>query len=191
MENITDERMAYILNNCFSIFKKTFGRKHKMNTGQMIMTLGAMMLLAAIMLRVNTANLTNESIRDETQYGVLATSIATSIIEEAQSKAFDEKTDTMNVTALTQLTSVLGPESGETEATFDDFDDYHGFTKRDSTMRSAIFDISCAVVYVTPDNINGSTSNRTWNKKIVVTITRPFSADTFKTASVFSYWYFR
>jgi len=159
------------------------------------MTLGAMMLLSVIMLRVNTANLTNESIRDDAQYGVLANSIATSIIEEAQSKAFDEKTDTTNVTALTQLSSVLGPETGETEVTFDDFDDYNGFTKRDSTMPSAIFDISCQVVYVTPNNIEGSTTNRTWNKKIIVTITRPVAADSsmlaLKTSSIFSYWYFR
>lgn len=159
------------------------------------MTLGAMMLLSVIMLRVNTANLTNEAIRDDAQYGVLANSIATSIIEEAQSKAFDEKTDTTNVTALTQLSSVLGPESGETESTFDDFDDYNGFTKRDTSMPSTVFDVSCQVVYVTPDNIKGSTSNRTWNKKIVVTINRPVSADSstlvLRTSSIFSYWYFR
>jgi len=159
------------------------------------MTLGAMLLLSIIMLRVNTSNLTNETIRDEAQYGVLATSIATSIIEEAQSKAFDEKTDTMNVTALTQLTSVLGPETGETESTFDDFDDYNNFTKRDSTMPSATFDISCEVVYVEPGNIEGSTSNRTWNKKLIVTITRPIAADSsvlvLRTSSIFSYWYFR
>jgi hypothetical protein len=166
-----------------------------MNTGQMIMTLGAMLLLSVIMLRVNTANLTNETIRDDAQYGVLANSIATSIIEEAQSKAFDEKTDTINVTALTQLTSVLGPETGETESTFDDFDDYNNFTKRDSSMPSSIFDISCQVVYVEPGNIEGSTTNRTWNKKIIVTITRPVSADSselaLRSSSIFSYWYFR
>jgi len=159
------------------------------------MSLGAMLLLSTIMLRVNTANLSNESVRDNAQYGVLATSIATSIIEEAHSKAFDENTDTIMVTAYTQLTSVLGPESGETEDTFDDFDDYNGFTKRDSTMPSVTFDISCAVVYVETNDILGSTSNRTWNKKLIVTITRPVSPDSsvlaLKTASIFSYWHFR
>lgn len=159
------------------------------------MTLGAMMLLSVIMLRVNTANLTNETIRDDAQYGVLATSIATSIIEEAQSKSFDEKTDTNNVTSLNQLSSVLGPESGETEETFDDFDDYNNFTKRDTSMPSTVFDIACQVVYVEPGNIEGSTTNRTWNKKIIVTITRPVSADSselaLRTSSIFSYWYFR
>jgi MSHA pilin protein MshD len=166
-----------------------------MNTGQMIMTLGAMLLLSTIMLRVNTTTLTNESVRDEAQYGVLANSIATSIIEQAQSKAFDEESDTTNITAYTQLSSVLGPESGETESNFDDFDDYNGFTKRDSSMKSAVFDIACSVVYVEPNNILGSTSNRTWNKKITVTVTRPISADSsalaVRSSSIFSYWYFR
>jgi MSHA pilin protein MshD len=166
-----------------------------MNTGQMIMALGAMLLLSTIILRVNTTNLTNESVRDEAQYGVLANSIATSIIEQAQSKAFDDKTDTSNVSTVTELSSVLGPETGETESTFNDFDDFNGFTKRDSTMPSAVFDISCAVTYVKPDNILGSTSDRTWHKKITVTITRPVSPDSsvlaLKTSSIFSYWYFR
>lgn len=159
------------------------------------MTLGAMLLLSTIMLRVNTANLTNESVRDEAQYGVLANSIATSIIEQAQSKAFDEKSDTTSLTDPTQLTSVLGPETGETEATFDDFDDYNGFTKRDSSMKSSVFDISCTVVYVEASNPLGSTTNRTWNKKIIVEITRPVTADSstlaVKSSSIFSYWYFR
>lgn len=166
-----------------------------MNTGQMIMTLGAMLLLAAVMLRVNTTNLTNESVRDEAQYGVLANSIATSIIEQAQSKAFDQVSDTSNVVSASQLSLVLGPEGSETEETFNDFDDYNGFTKRDTSMKSAVFDISCAVVYVEPGNILGSTSNRTYNKKITVTITRPVSADSselvVRSSSIFSYWYFR
>jgi len=163
-----------------------------MNTGQSMMTMGAMILLSAIVLRVNTSNLNNEEVRDQAQYGVLATSIATSIIEEAQSKSFDHNTDTNSVTLLTQLSSVLGPEGGETEETFNDFDDYHGFTKRDSTMPSAIFDIACEVVYVTPNNIEGFSNNREWHKKINVTIASPFMpADTFRTASIFSYWYFR
>jgi MSHA pilin protein MshD len=162
-----------------------------MNTGQMIMTMGAMILLSTIVLRVNTLNLTNESIRDQAQYGVLATSIATSLIEEAQSKAFDEKTDSNAVSSLSGLSTILGPETGETESTYDDFDDYNGYTKRDSSMPSAIFDISCQVVYVTSDNLEGFSSNRTWHKKINVTISSPFSSDTFRTSSIFSYWFFR
>ena len=159
-----------------------------------MMTMGAMILLSTIILRVNTTNLTNESVRDQAQYGVLATSIATSIIEEAQSKAFDAKTDTNSVSTVLGLTSslLLGPESGETaDSLFNDFDDFDGYTKRDSTMPSAIFDISCQVVYVTPDNLEGSSLAQTWHKKINITITSPFSPDTFRTSSIYSYWFFR
>jgi hypothetical protein len=162
-----------------------------MNTGQTMMTMCAMMLLSAIMLRVNTSNLSNESVRDQAQYGVLATSIATSIIEEAQSKSFDHNTDTNSVKLLTQLSSILGPEGGETEETFNDFDDYDGFTRRDSTMPSAIFDIACEVVYISSSNIEGFSTSRTWHKKMNVIISSPFSPDTFRTSSIFSYWFFR
>jgi hypothetical protein len=162
-----------------------------MNTGQTMMTMCAMMLLSAIMLRVNTSNLSNESVRDQAQYGVLATSIATSIIEDAQSKSFDHNTDTNSVKLLTDLSSVLGPEGAETEATFNDFDDYDGFTRRDSTMPSAIFDIACEVVYVSSIDIEGFSNNRTWHKKMNVIISSPFSPDTFRTSSIFSYWFFR
>ena len=165
-----------------------------MNTGQMMMTIGAMMLLSTIMLRVNTSNLTNESIRDQAQYGVLATSIATSIVEEAQSKAFDAKTDSNSVTLLTELTPVLllGPDAGEiSDSLFNDFDDYDGFTKRDSTMPSAIFDITCEVVYVAANNIQGSSLIQTWHKKLNISVTSPFSPDTFSTSTIYSYWFFR
>ena len=145
------------------------------------------------MLRVNTSSLLNESVRDQAQYGVLATSIATSIIEEAQSKSFDEKTDSNSVFDVKELTLVsnLGPDAGETYATFNDFDDFNGFTRRDSTMPSAIFDISCEVVYIHPSNIKALYNLETWHKKINITVSSPFTPDTFRTSSIFSYWYFR
>ena len=157
------------------------------------MSMGAIVLLSTITLRVNTSNLMNETIRDEAQYGVLATSIATSIIEEATSKSYDESSDSTSVSSLGELTLAgsLGPESGETYATFDDFDDYNGFTKRDSTMPSAIFDISCEVMYIHPSNIKVKYHSQYWHKKINVTVSSPFAQDTFKTSSIFSYWHFR
>ena len=159
----------------------------------MMMSMGAMVLFSTVMLRVNTSNLLNESVRDQAQYGVLATSIATSIIEEAQSKSFDEKTDSNSVSDVKELTIVsnLGPDGGETYATFNDFDDFNGFTRRDSTMPSAIFDISCEVMYVESNKINQKSSSPRWHKKINITVSSPFTPDTFQTSSIFSYWYFR
>lgn len=164
-----------------------------MNTGQMMLSIGAMLLLSTIMLRVNSSNMLNETLRDEAQFGVLATSLATSIIEEAVSKSFDEHSDSNSVSTLSELTLAanLGPENGETQQTFNDFDDFDGFSKVDSTMPSATFEINCSVGYVSSSNILVKSSNATWHKKIDVVVTSPFLRDTIVASSIFSYWSFR
>lgn len=164
-----------------------------MNTGQMFLTIGALVLLSTLMLRVNTNNLQTDTIRAEAQYSVLATSIITSIMEKAKSLAFDAQTDSNTVTSTTQLTpaSFLGPKFGETYDTFNDFDDFNGYTKVDSTMPSAVFDISCEVYYVHKINLKDKYNSRTWHKKITVQVSSPFMQDTIKQSTIYSYWYFR
>ncbi len=68
-----------------------------MNTGQMMLTIGALILLSLVVLRVNNGFLNTNSVLIDSKLGVLATSVATSIIEEATGKAFDEKTDGASV----------------------------------------------------------------------------------------------
>ena len=167
-----------------------------MNTGQMLLTIGALLLLSTVMLRVNSNNFSTESVRDEARFGVMATSIATSIIEQAKNLAFDENTDTNSVTILSDLTSVfnLGPDAGENSAdikTFNDFDDFDGYTTIDSTLPSAIFEISCGVDYVSKSNLMVVSSSRTWHKKISITVASPSLTDTLNEASIHSYWFFR
>jgi len=164
-----------------------------MNTGQMMMAIGAMLLLSTVMLRVNSNNLLNGTLRDEAQYGVLATSIASSLIEEATGKAFDAKSDSNSVFSLTELTDVgsLRPESAEVYPDYNDFDDFNGLALVDSSMPSAPFNVSCSVCYVNPKNINVASSVKTWHKKITVVVSSPYMSDTIVTSSIFSYWTFR
>jgi len=167
-----------------------------MNTGQMILTIGALLLLSTVMLRVNSNNFSTESVRDEARFGVMATSIVTSIIEQAKNCAFDANTDSNSVSSLSDLTSVfdLGLDAGENSAdikTFNDFDDFDGYTEIDSTMPLAIFEISCSVDYVSKSDLMGVSSVPTWHKKISVTVANPSLGDTLKGASIYSYWFFR
>ena len=105
-----------------------------MNTGQSLFSIGALLLLSLTVLRVNNSILITNGILQDSKLGVLATSIATSIIEEASKKAFDAATADDAVYDLSALTSPygLGPNSSETPATFNDFDDYNGYTKVDT-----------------------------------------------------------
>ena len=162
-----------------------------MNTGQMLLTIGAMILLSAIVLRVNNNFLTTNDVMMDSKFGVLAVSLAQSIIEEANNKAFDEHTDGNPIHDVSLLTSPdsLGEDS-EVYPNFNDFDDFNGYTRHVTNLPSADFDISCKVNYInatTPDLVSNI---KTWNKKITVTVTSPSSKDTVRLSSIFSYWYF-
>lgn len=161
-----------------------------MNTGQMLITIGALALLSIVILRVNNNFLSTSTVLMENKFGVLAVSIGTSILEEAKGKSFDHNTDTMAVTSLASLTSI-GPESGEVDPLFNDFDDYDGLVRHDSTMPSAPFKIECDVNFINPDNPDGTTASKTWHKKLTVMVTSDFMTDTIRLSSIYSYFYFR
>ena len=164
-----------------------------MNTGESLITIAAMMLLSLTVLRVNSNLIGTDTVLMETKFGVLAVSLATSVIEEANKKPFDEvgvEDAILNVSALTAPGS-LKPETGETYPDFDDFDDFNGYTKLVTKLPSADFNISCQVSYINPSNPNVTSGIRTWHKKITVNVSSPSTTDTFRLSSIYSYWYFR
>ena len=162
-----------------------------MNTGQMMLALGAMILLSTVVLRINSNFLLNDTVLDETKYNFLATSIATSVIQEAKAKAFDKATDSTSISDLTLLSTVLGPEKGEKHPDFNDFDDYNGYSGIDASMPSAVFNYSCTVDYVELNSPGVATINKTWNKLLTVTVSSPYMSDTIRVSSIYSYWFFR
>lgn len=168
-----------------------------MGSGQMMITIGALFLLSLVVLRVYNGFLNTNSVLLDSKLGVLATSIAASVVEESTGKAFDENTDSTSVSNLSDLSSTLGPETGETYPNFDDFDDYDGLKRMDTSIPAADFEVECKVDYVTDSNLDGSTTSRTWNKKITVFVTSPSmydidgKMDTIVMSAIYSYWYFR
>ncbi|MBK7104578.1 MAG: hypothetical protein IPH62_04780 [Ignavibacteriae bacterium] len=170
-----------------------------MNTGQMLISIAAMLLLSLVIINVNRNSLTNTKNMDETKYEILAVSLGNAIIHEAISKPFDEQTANNNViNDEDELTVSLGSESGElNRKDFDDFDDYNNYTentKSDSTIISADFTIKCKVFYVDPSVSLDSVSNRTYHKRIEVLVTSPFlndGQDGIKLSKINSHFYFR
>ncbi len=152
-----------------------------------------MVLLSIIILRINNTFLTTGAVMNNTKFGLLATSLAMSQLEEISNKAFDQKTDSATVISTGFLTKVdsLGRDPGEVYPNFNDIDDFKGYTKTDSSMPSAVFDILCDVYYVKENDLDHPSTSRTWNKKITVTVTSKSMADTIKISSIYSYWIFR
>ncbi len=170
-----------------------------MNTGHSMLAVGAMLLLSMTILGVNGKFLNTSSVLYNTKFGVLAVSLGTSIIEEANGKAFDLAVSEDAITDINLLTAPqsLGAASGEVYPNFNDFDDFNGFTKTVTNMPSAEFKILCSVKYVSEANPSIVSSVRTWHKRIDVSVTSESmknannEQDTIKLSSVYSYWYFR
>jgi len=164
-----------------------------MNTGQMLLTIVAIVLLGLTVITVNSTFSQHGMVLEKTEVGVYATSLATSLIQEATGRAFDEKTvDTVaNSSTDFTLPASLGPESGEVYPTFDDFDDYNGLVRTVDVQGTDVFTVWSTVSYVQDDHPDLSSMNRTYHKRIDIAVAGSLSADTIRMSSIFSYWSFR
>ena len=179
-----------------------------MGLGQTMLTIMALILMGRVILMMNTSTLDAGYTKDMAEYRITASSLGTSTLEYANALAFDKATADTFVTParINELTSglSLGVETGEDPTnplTFDDIDDYNGYSKIESVTNSAIFKTRCKVTYMA---LSGSTlsetTNKTFIKKITVYVTsdylvdysiNPPRPDTLVFHSIFSYWYFR
>jgi hypothetical protein len=181
-----------------------------MNGGQMMLTVGALVLLGVTILSVNSNNLQHGVILRQTETGVYAVSVATSYIQLASGMNFDEKTvnnaipggTTASTTNLTPKDS-LGRNPGETankENTFNDFDDFNGFAKVDTIPGVDMFTTLAKVYYINPtisteNSVNGPTFFKRMDVKTFGTVGRGVytggvskEIDTIKLSYIFSYY---
>ena len=181
----------------------------------MMLSVGAIVLLGATVLTLNRSSLQNGTMLQQTQIGIYAISFATSTIEEASGKAFDQNTDNNAVGTTASLTSAnaLGVESSNETTTpvssikFNDFDDYNqlNITPRIDTVAGVdIFRTKCSVYYVSDANPEVKVLSPTWFKRMDVKVYGQglsdkvmkgymgiTSGDTVKMSYVFSYFFFR
>jgi hypothetical protein len=177
-----------------------------MGLGQTLLTIMALMMMGRMILMVNTTTLDAGFTKDMSEYRITATSLGTSLLEYANSLAFDEATvDTfLLVSEISSLSASasFGPDAGETDySLFDDIDDYHNYSRVDTLENSAIFKTRGYVQYLDhTGNTLFTTTTKNFNKLVTVYVTSdylvdysvdPPRPDTLKFQSVFSYWYFR
>ena len=175
-----------------------------MGTGQMMLTIGAFVLLGVIILSVNAGFLTVNTTVYSSRVDIMAVSLANSIIEDAASLAFDEKTVGAAITSTSSLTAPAslgldGTENRSIVNSFDDFDDYNCYRtnpKLDTILvpgstSKFIFSTYCAVDYVDPANPDNISSTATYAKRLKLRTYLPGMTDTIRISKVYSYWYFR
>lgn len=174
-----------------------------MNTGQMMITIASLMLLSLVVLSINKNFLTTNSTLLTNKQTLSATSIATSIIEEASGKAFDEKTvDGSSVSNPSVFSTTLGKETGESynsknSSEFDDFDDFNDLEDSVEIIGSGVYKFWVDVDYIT-DNLVVTNLNQ-YNKMLTVKVTNAGmqsnffddeeEPDTLTMSFIYSYWF--
>ena len=166
-----------------------------MSTGQMMLSVAAMMLLSMVVLRQAGDSLGTSDTVLHSKLQIMAVSEASSMIEKISALSFDQHTKDSTFTGkLSQLTpSPLGPEVGEDSVQkYNDVDDYNGFVTSD-TPALGDFTIRCSVAYVDPSNPDVISSVQTWHKRISVVVHGPYPAmtDSVQCSTIISYWFFQ
>ena len=161
-----------------------------MGTGQQLLSIGALILLSLLILNINKS--TNNRLTEmySNSATIAATGIAESMIDEIQSKAFDENTVYKAVDKTTDLTSPnsLGPETGETNVhQFNDVDDYNNYTTKDTITNFGVFGVRVKVYYVVNMDPSVKSSISTFAKKVDVYVNNSSLTDTLEISNVVAY----
>ncbi len=167
-----------------------------MGTGQTLLTIGAIFILGTVILTTNRSLNDTSAVLMHSNIGLEEVSLATSIMEEAEGKAFDQNTDSNAVTSTSQLTpaSLLGQENNNPND-LDDFDDYNGLNnqglRETFQLSTGTYVVLTRVCYVPSNDPSGPASTtQTWNKRMDIWVWNTLTPDTVKMSTVYSYWNF-
>jgi len=177
-----------------------------MNTGQMMLTLGALMLISLTILNFNTNMADIDDSLNYDRFRLEALSILSSHIEEVSEYFFDEvSTDTTTEKVVSNFTvpGSLGFDADDAGVP-DDIDDLNGQVIADTGRSRAVYNLSYDVDYV---DLSGTSvvvsGSREYHKRIVIKIWDSYTPpligrlengvminDTLTLSTVVSYWFF-
>lgn len=153
-----------------------------MDNSQMFLVLGAVVLLAILVLNVNRTILSSTDNSLQAQAITTTTSVAQQTVDLIRSKSFDESTVGAVVTDSNDFTAPasLGYESGESINSYDDVDDYKNYSSIVSTPRLGDVSVSVKVGYVNSNLPDVLVSTRTRMKRVEVKAKSIYLPDTLK-----------
>lgn len=153
-----------------------------MDNSQMFLVLGAVVLLAILVLNVNRTILSSSDNSLQAQAITTTTSVAQRTIDLIKSKSFDESTVSTAVTDVNDFTAPasLGYESGENADIYDDVDDYKNYSTTITTPRLGNVSVLVKVGYVNTNQPDVLVSTRTRMKRVEVKAVSIYLPDTLR-----------
>jgi hypothetical protein len=164
-----------------------------MSNIQSLTTIGAIALFSLISIRFNSSVLENMSVEVENKVYLTAFSLADDLIEEIKQKAFDEQTVDFRSISPGELTpsylfapEVLDPGENGYPSTWDDIDDYNGYSKQVSLPHAEGFSVTSRVDYVQENNYDQVSSTQTFFKRIEVRVSSDYLRAPVKLTFIFT-----
>ena len=170
-----------------------------MNLGQTLLSAAALVLLSVMVINANRLIVQSGNdfmVAEATDEG---TELAGSLIQEIESKMFDQADDGTGSQSLSYFNdpSYLGPSSGELtyvtlpdtsylgtfkaikfcqscDQGYNDVDDYNGYIRWVDTQGVKGFIITVSVYYVSDANPDVPSSTKTYFKRADITVTNPY-----------------
>ncbi|MBI1804232.1 MAG: hypothetical protein HY033_12630 [Ignavibacteriae bacterium] len=176
-----------------------------------ILAVGAIVIFGTFLSSSNRLMTGNTQIAEQNEYYITALSLAQSVINEAKTKAFDEKVLVSAVPSADSMTAPgsLGKDAGEsvpnpdvlTTASpfssaspgfrssfeFDDIDDYRNYNRLVNTPRAEGYRINVSMTYASATYPDSAKNQRTYCKRMTVNVMSPFIPDTIKLSYAFTY----
>lgn len=150
-------------------------------------------MLSTFTISLNSSIMQNQITLTQSETISEAIALSQRYIEEAESKQFDEDRTATIPSSFTSVGS-LGPDANETYTTFDDLDDYNGYTTTDNVSGYVPLTVNIIVDYVTLASPTIPSASRTYFKRMAVSITSPALStlpnSTLTMNRLFAYHYF-
>jgi hypothetical protein len=162
-----------------------------MNTGQLLLVIGALTLLSIVTLSVNSMLLSKTTAILQSEAHLTAISVAQSMLDEIMVAAFDSATASKRIypgqeSKLTPISS-LGPEGTEityvtlpevpdtgvpyrSVTKYNDADDYNNYQRYYFSSSLGIFTVVDSIFYVTSSDPDVKSGTPTFFKRILVTV---------------------
>ena len=147
---------------------------------QSMLTIGSILLFSLISIRFNSSVLENMTVEVENKAYLTAFSLADDLMEEIKQRAFDDQTvvfrsiNPWELSLRNQFAPFRDPDETNDPATWDDIDDYNGYTRPVSLPHFEGYVVSCSVEYVTKNNVNLVSSTQTFYKRVKVTVSSDY-----------------
>ncbi|MEP0824228.1 MAG: hypothetical protein HRF40_01955 [Nitrososphaera sp.] len=156
-----------------------------MNTGQMMLVIGAFAMLATLALSINGTIINTMSLSVESEMAMNAHAFAQSMLDEILTKWFDQRAISTKIYKYSDMTAYgsLGPDGGEffplvggydvnfkSMTFFNDVDDYHRYKRKITNNLGWVFTVidSIDYVYEGKDSTDMRSPTQTFYKRITV-----------------------